>query len=62
MTLPDNALDAVLAHERSHTGNRDAALMTVLAAPGGIARLWATHPRLETRIEEIERLERRPQA
>jgi heat shock protein HtpX len=32
--LPDNELEAVLAHELSHIGNRDAVLMTVLAAPG----------------------------
>jgi heat shock protein HtpX len=162
--LPDAELEAVLAHELSHVGNRDAVLMTVLAAPGvfvlrgfrtalpdapwrakpglvmfgcmyappallsawlsrfvsrhrelaadrgaalltgspaalasalarlsdglhaipdedlrvaaagdvlhvvpakparGIARLWATHPRLETRIEQLERLEARLQA
>jgi heat shock protein HtpX len=27
----------------------------------GIARLWATHPRLSTRVRELERLERRLQ-
>ena len=160
--LPDAELEAVLAHELSHIGNRDAMLMTVLAAPGvfvlrglraglrdpnaglrakaglvmfacmfappallsawlsrfvsrhrelaadrgaalltgspaalarlsdglhaipdrdlrvaaasdvlhvvparparGIARLWATHPRLEARVHELERLERRLQS
>jgi heat shock protein HtpX len=33
--LDDAELDAVLAHELSHVGNRDAAVMTVLAAPSG---------------------------
>jgi heat shock protein HtpX len=32
--LDDAGLQAVLAHELSHIGNRDAVLMTVLAAPG----------------------------
>ena len=32
--LDDAELQAVLAHELSHIGNRDAVLMTVLAAPG----------------------------
>ena len=34
MLLPDAELEAALAHELSHIGNRDAVLMTVLAAPG----------------------------
>ena len=25
--------------------------------PRGIARLWATHPRLETRLAQLERME-----
>jgi heat shock protein HtpX len=32
--LGDAELDAVIAHELSHLGNRDAMLMTVLASPG----------------------------
>lgn len=32
--LEDRELEAVIAHEISHIGNRDAALMTILAAPG----------------------------
>jgi heat shock protein HtpX len=32
--LGDAELDAVIAHELSHIGDRDAVLMTVLAAPG----------------------------
>ena len=43
--LPDAELEAVLAHELSHIGNRDAAVMTVLAAPGvfvlrGLRAAW----------------------
>lgn len=34
LLLADAELDAVIAHELSHIGNRDAVLMTVLAAPG----------------------------
>jgi heat shock protein HtpX len=34
LLLSDGELEAVLAHELSHIGNRDAVLMTVLAAPG----------------------------
>jgi heat shock protein HtpX len=33
-TLDEPQVEAVLAHELSHIANRDAALMTVLAAPG----------------------------
>ena len=32
--LDDAQLEAVIAHELSHIGNRDAVLMTILAAPG----------------------------
>jgi heat shock protein HtpX len=43
--LGDRELEAVLAHELSHIANRDAVLMTVLAAPGlyilrGMRTLW----------------------
>jgi heat shock protein HtpX len=43
--LPDAELEAVLAHELSHIGNRDAMVMTVLAAPGvfvlrGLRATW----------------------
>jgi heat shock protein HtpX len=43
--LPDKELEAVVAHELSHIGNRDAVLMTVLAAPGvfvlrGLRAAW----------------------
>jgi heat shock protein HtpX len=45
LLLSDAELDAVLAHELSHIGNRDATLMTVLAAPGlfvlrGLRAAW----------------------
>jgi heat shock protein HtpX len=45
MLLPDAELEAVLAHELSHVANRDAMLMTVLAAPGvlvlrGLRHTW----------------------
>jgi heat shock protein HtpX len=43
--LTDAELEAVIAHEISHVGNRDAVLMTVLASPGvfvlrGMRRMW----------------------
>lgn len=43
--LSDSEVEAVIAHELSHLGNRDAVVMTVLAAPGvfvlrGLLRAW----------------------
>ncbi len=37
--LDDRELEAVIAHELSHIGNRDAAVLTALAAPGALSRL-----------------------
>jgi heat shock protein HtpX len=47
--LDDRELEAVLAHELSHIANRDAVLMTVLAAPGiyvlrGLRLSWQDAP------------------
>jgi heat shock protein HtpX len=47
--LDDRELEAVLAHELSHIANRDAVLMTVLAAPGvyvlrGLRVSWQDAP------------------
>jgi len=47
--LDDRELEAVLAHELSHIANRDAAVMTVLAAPGiyvlrGLRVSWQDAP------------------
>jgi heat shock protein HtpX len=37
-SLEDRELEAVLAHEVAHVANRDAAVLTALAAPGSVAR------------------------
>jgi heat shock protein HtpX len=53
--LPEAELEAVLAHELSHIGNRDATLMTVLATPGvfvlrGLRAVWH-EPRSGLRVK-----------
>jgi heat shock protein HtpX len=52
--IPKEDLRAVAARDLLH--------VVPVRAERGIARLWATHPRLDTRIHELERLERDLQA
>ena len=52
--IPDRDLRVAAASDMLHV---------VPARPArGIARLWTTHPRLEARVNELERLERRLQS
>lgn len=48
--LPERELEAVIAHELSHLANRDATVMTLLAAPStwvlrGVRQMWADRER-----------------
>ena len=57
-TLDDRELEAVIAHELAHVANRDAAVLTALAAPSAVARLARSRYGYNPVIEPLSMLVR----